>query len=185
MRLRDCTSLRELPAWLKRVGQLNLRGCANVATLPAGLIVTGWLDLGGTRITQLPKSLTGVSLRWRGIPISPRIAFQPESITAKEILGEKNAELRRVLLERMGFEQFLTQAKADVLNKDRDAGGERRLLRVRLKDDEDLVCVSVFCPSTARQYLIRVPPTMTTCRQAIAWTAGFDNPDDYRPLVET
>jgi hypothetical protein len=26
---------------------------------------------------------------------------------------------------------------------------------------------------------------MKTCRQAVAWTAGFDDPDDYRPLVET
>jgi hypothetical protein len=54
-----------------------------------------------------------------------------------------------------------------------------------MKGDEDLLCVSVICPSTARQYVIRVPPTMLTCRQAVAWVAGFDNPDDYRPLIET
>jgi hypothetical protein len=61
----------------------------------------------------------------------------------------------------------------------------RKLLRVPMKGDEDLVCVLVICPSTSRQYILRVPPTMRTCRQAIAWTAGFDNADDYHPLVET
>lgn len=32
---------------------------------------------------------------------------------------------------------------------------------------------------------LRAPPTMASCHQAAAWVAGFDNPDDYRPLVET
>ena len=42
----------------------------------------------------------------------------------------------------------------------------------------------VRCPSTGGRYLLRVPPTMKTCRQAVAWTAGFDDPSLYRPLVE-
>ena len=81
--------------------------------------------------------------------------------------------------------RFLEEAHAEVLDRDRDPGGERQLLRVPLPGDEPLVCVSVFCPSTSRQYVLRVPPTTKTCRQGVAWMAGFDNPDDYRPLVET
>jgi hypothetical protein len=30
-----------------------------------------------------------------------------------------------------------------------------------------------------------VPPAMRTCHQAAAWIAGFDNPNDYRPILET
>lgn len=30
-----------------------------------------------------------------------------------------------------------------------------------------------------------VPPFIKSCRQAIAWTAGFDDAELYRPLVET
>ena len=101
------------------------------------------------------------------------------------MLGETNAELRRVLLERMGYERFLQEADAEVLDRDRDPGGERRLLKVPLRGDEDLVCLSVICPSTGRQYLLRVPPRLRNCRRAAAWIAGFDNPDDYRPIVET
>jgi Domain of unknown function (DUF6745) len=93
--------------------------------------------------------------------------------------------LRRVLLERFGLERFLTQANAQVLDVDQDAGGERKLLRVPIDGDEDLVCVLVHCPSTGLRYILRVPPTMKTCRAAIAWTAGFDDPDAYRPLLET
>ena len=85
----------------------------------------------------------------------------------------------------MGFERFLKEADAKVIHTDTDAGGKRQLLSVALTNDEPLVVVSVNCPSTGRHYLIRVPPTMKTCHQAIAWTAGFDDPDDYQPLAET
>jgi hypothetical protein len=103
----------------------------------------------------------------------------------EDILGEKNAEVRRVMIERRGLQTFIKEAIAKVLDEDTDPGGQRQLLRVPMKDDEDLVCVSLHCPSTGRHYMIRVPPTTVTCRQAVAWTAGYDNPDDYNPIVET
>jgi hypothetical protein len=101
------------------------------------------------------------------------------------VLREINIERRRVILERVGNERFIKEAQPEIVHADKDAGGERRLLRVKMDGDEDLVVVHVRCPSTAREYLIRVPPTMRTCRQAVAWTAGFDNPDDYAPVLET
>jgi hypothetical protein len=185
LRARNCSGLVGLPGWLRQISQLDISGCRQIAELPADLEVTSWIDLAGTGIRNLPPSWQGTALRWRGVPIDERIAFRHEEITAAEILSEPNAELRRVKLERMGFERFIAEAQAEVLDRDRDPGGERQLLRVALDGDEPLVCVSVICPSTNRQYVIRVPPTMETCRQAVAWTAGFDNPDDYQPLQET
>jgi hypothetical protein len=180
-----CTRLTGLPRGLRPLAQLDVSNCLNLRALPEGLEVSSWLDVGGSGITRLPASLAGVRLRWRGVPVSERIAFRPETITVAEVLGERNAELRRVLLERFGFERFMQEAGAAVVDRDRDAGGERQLLRLKLEGDEDLVCVSVNCPSTGRRYLLRVPPTMQTCRQAVAWTAGFDDPELYKPLVET
>ncbi len=119
------------------------------------------------------------------MPIDARIAFQPETITSQEVLAEQNAEKRRVLLERMGYDRFMEQAEAKILNEDMDRGGSRQLLRVEMTGDEALVCLSVLDPSTGRQYLLCVPPTMTTCHQAAAWIAGFDNPADYHPSIET
>jgi hypothetical protein len=180
-----CTRLTSLPMGLRSLAQLDISNCPNLRELPEGLEISSWLDLGDSGVTPLPASLAEVRLRWRGVPVDQRIAFQPETITVAEILGERNAELRRVLLERFGFERFMAEAGAVVVDRDRDPGGERQLLRLKLEGDEDLVCVSVSCPSTERRYLLRVPPTMRTCRQAVAWTAGFDDPELYRPLVET
>jgi hypothetical protein len=179
------TGFSSLPPGLKRLTQLDLRDCAGMVELPDGLEIRSWLEVGGSGLTGLPPSLQGVRLRWRGVRVTERIAFHPESLTTEEILDEPNAELRRVMLERVGFEWFFDRVQAEVLDRDQDPGGERRLLRVQLLRDEPLVCLSVCCPSTGRKYTLRVPPSMKTCRQAVAWTAGFDDPADYHPLVET
>jgi hypothetical protein len=183
--LRDCARLTSLPTGLGSVGQLDLGGCLNITSVPDDLDVTAWIDIGGSGLTALPERLHGMTIKWRGVPIDARIAFKPDTLSHTEILAETNAEIRRVMLERFGLDRFMVEARAEELDRDRDAGGERRLLRVPLEGDEPLVCVSVMCPSTQRQFVLRVPPQMSSCRQAIAWTAGFDDPRDYKPLLET
>jgi hypothetical protein len=186
--LRGCTALTGLPDYLGRLAALDVRNCPNLRELPETLRIAGWIDVaqsGLADVKKLPASLDGVSVRWQGVRIDERILLRPESITVDEILSEGNAERRRVLLDRFGVPRFMTQTKAALLDEDQDRGGRRQLLRVELKEDEPLVTLSCFCPSTARQYFLRVPPATETCRQAAAWIAGFDNADDYQPLLET
>jgi hypothetical protein len=185
LRASDCTSLVLLPEELVNLEDLDVAGCVNLDTLPEGMKVRSWIEVAGTALTGLPWSLRSVRVHWRGVPVPDHIAFDPGSITAKDILHEPNLALRRVLLERIGIERFVRECRAEVLDCDQDAGGERRLLRIRFDADEDLVCVAVQCPSTGHRYVLRVPPQMRTCRQAVAWTAGFTDPADYRPAVET
>jgi hypothetical protein len=185
VRARGCAALEQLPQTLGPLASLDLRGCRRIHSIPAGVTAYSWVDIGDTRITGLPESLSGVALRWRGVSVTAQIAFFPETLNGTDILAERNAELRRVMIERVGFEKFLSEVKAEILDQDRDRGGERKLVRVPLPEDEPVVVVSIHCPSTGRHYLVRVPPTIKTCHQAVAWTAGFDNPDDYAPLAET
>ena len=185
LNLRNCMRLTQLPPGLGEVAQLDLSGCLNISALPDDLSVTSWIDIGGSGLTDLPPRLDHVGIRWNGIAVSRRVAFHPETLTHTEILAERNAELRRVMIERFGYERLFETAGAEELDRDHDAGGERRLLRIEIPNDEALVCVSVRCPSTGHQFVLRVPPAMTTCRQAVAWTAGFDDPDAYRPARET
>jgi hypothetical protein len=185
LRVRDCPRLRVLPTSITLLSQLDIAGCLNITSLPDTLHVTSWIDVGGSGLTEVPPHLKGVGLRWRGVPVDERIAFRPETLKHDEVLSERNAEVRRVMLERYGLDRFMRDAKAETLDEDTDAGGRRRLLRLKLEGDEDLVCVTVICPSTDRQFVLRVPPGMRTCRQAIAWTAGYDDPSKYKPLVET
>jgi hypothetical protein len=186
--VRGCSALTSLPDYLGTLAALNVRECPNLKRLPKSLRITGWIDVaqsGLTELERLPASLENVELRWQGVRIDERIFLRPETIQVAEILEEKNAERRRVLLDRFGVARFMTESGAEVLDRDKDLGGARQLLRVALPDDEPLVTLSCFCPSTARQYFLRVPPATKTCHEAAAWIAGFDDPADYQPLQET
>lgn len=182
---RNCAALTELPPYLTQLSQLDVAGCTNLTELPAGIRVTSWLDIAETGITALPDSLQGTRMRWKGVLVDERIVFRPETLTGPEVLAEPNAEVRRIMTERMGMERFFAEVNAETLDRDTDPGGERKLLRVPMLQDEPIVCIAVACPSTGRRYVLRVPPTVTTCHQAAAWLAGFDDPTLYAPLAET
>src|SRR5690606_30979668 len=110
-------------------------GCIQLTEVPASLKVSAWIDVGGTGITGLPKNLADAPVRWRGVPINHRIAFEPDRITAQSVIKERNAEIRRVMIERMGYLKFSKEVGAKVLDTDTDPGGQRQLLKVNLNDD--------------------------------------------------
>lgn len=100
-------------------------------------------------------------------------------VTSKEIIGLPNAEIRRAVLELVGYDKLLDEA--ELIDESRQDG---QLLCIKLSGDEDLVLLHVKDPSTTREYFLRVPPTMKTAKQARAWTFGFDE-KDFNPIVET
>ena len=163
---------------------LDLSDCVNLSRLSEGLHVTYWIEVAGSGLTHLEAG-HGFILRWRGVPISDRALVNPDSITGQEILNTDNVELRRVLIERLGYEKFLQQVGGIIRDRDQDAGGERQLIAVPFEDDEPLMVLKVICPSTRQLHLLRVPPDMETCHQATAWVAGFNNHDLYHPAIET
>ncbi len=182
LNLGGATHLTHLPANLT-CESLDISDCVNLTTLPPGLHVTYWIELSGSGITYLPPG-HGFVLRWRGVQVNDQIAFSSRSITGQEILNVENVELRRILIERMGYETFLQQVGGVIRHQDQDRGGERQLVCIPFDDDEPLMILKVTCPSTGHHHVLRVPPYMRHCQQAAAWIAGFDNPDDYDPIVE-
>ena len=120
---------------------------------------------------------------WHGVRVTPQIIEQPETITSQQILEESNAEVRRVMVERLGLDRFLTMANAKIL--DTDHGGQRVLHRINWQNDEPIVAVQVRCPTTGQTYFLRVPPEIDRCDKAVAWTFGFARVVDYQPLLET
>lgn len=183
------SSLYNLPENLT-CESLDISDCVNLTALPQGLHITYWIELAGSGITRLPAG-HGFVLHWRGVQVSDaygglrlRIAFESQLLTGQDILNTENVELRRVLIERLGYQTFLQQVGGVVRDQDRDAGGERQLVYVPFDDDEPLMVLKVTCPSTGHIHILRVPPYMRSCHQAAAWIAGFNNAEDYRPLIE-
>lgn len=120
-----------------------------------------------------------------GVAVERRWVEQPETITYQEVIKQENVEVRRTMVDLMGLGRFVEQAKAKVLDQDRDSSNmPRRLLEVPAgNNDENIVLVEVQCPSTGKLAHLRVPPTMRKCTDAVAWSFGMDTPE-YAPSLE-
>jgi hypothetical protein len=119
---------------------------------------------------------------WHGIRVPPRVITRPETITIDEIQNEPNAEIRRVMIERMGMNRYVVEANLKPSQTDRFG----TLYSSQLPDGERYFAVHVTCPSTARDYFLRLPPdaNFTTAHEAVAWTWGL-SATEYNPILES
>ena len=102
-------------------------------------------------------------------------------MTAKHILKINNAEVRRVCLEELGYGRFLNQLEHEVIDKD----GDYELVKVDWHAKErPIALVKVKCPSTGAFYVLRVPLSVKSVREAVAWTFGMSK-NDYKPEEES
>jgi hypothetical protein len=94
------------------------------------------------------------------------------------------------MMERFGFDRLLEESEAQLLDTDFDRYDRpRELWRLDLVDDEPLVMVRVVNSTPEpdghfKSYTLRVPPDMSSCQQAVAWTYGM-SAAEYAPAVET
>lgn len=103
----------------------------------------------------------------------------PKTIKAEEILNVENLEIRRAIIDLVGYDPLVKAAA--VLDEDPAHG---RLLRIEQKVDEPITLLQVKDASTPREYFLRVPPDMKTAAQARAWTFGL-TPETFAPEIET
>lgn len=92
-----------------------------------------------------------------------------------DILKAQNAEVRRYLLKRVGYENVLKHTEVESLHVD----GTSELLNINGEK-----YVKVKDHSTDREYLLYVPSNITRCKEGIAWTFGLRE-EDYNPVLET
>jgi hypothetical protein len=117
------------------------------------------------RGTQIPQKYGAVlSLDWR----------------SQWLLEEPNAELRRVLIQGIGYECIVQELGAVEL----DTWREYSLLKIQADIDvEPIHLLKMTCPSTNHIHVLRVPPNLTSAREAIRWVNWDFDPENF--AVET
>jgi hypothetical protein len=147
---------------------------------------------------------------WHGVLVPAFVVVRPDWITQEHIGSETNAEVRRVMIERYGADAYLLDSGANVVQRDlvgllyrKDIPNDEPLVMVRVLNstpepdgvmsrDEaieafgEAAAAAINSPvgSRFKQYMIRVPPTVKTAREAVAWTFGL-KADEYAPELET
>jgi leucine-rich repeat protein SHOC2 len=92
------------------------------------------------------------------------------------LLDEDNAEIRKTLIEQVGYEKICDKLGAIEI----DAWREYHLLKINADVDlEPIFLLKMTCPSTQHIHVLRVPPTMTNAEDAIVWVNHGIHPDNF------
>lgn len=127
---------------------------------------------------------------WHGRRVTRETIESPQSITVEQIEKEKNVETRSILVERYGLERFIIDSGARKIHEDECGVLYHKVFTSHDSlTDEPLVVVMVDNSTpepdgTRQRFFLRVPPTIKSAREAVAWTFGLDE-DDYAPTVES
>jgi hypothetical protein len=138
-----------------------------------------------------PHSTTSTAIQYadgwgfwarHGVHVPAWVAECPaDELTRDDFFAASNAEVRRVIQERMG-ERFIWTIGARFIN----SGPRGILYEVDLPYEREPVAryVELHDASSERVYYLRVPPTIATAEEAVAWTFGL-NTDEYHPAQES
>jgi hypothetical protein len=111
------------------------------------------------------------------------VILHPELLTVERILGEPNAEVRRAMCERIGWDQFVAQAQLAEVDRCPDPanpGFELALFDLPEQIFEEPVRL-VLCTNasperdgTRRRFGLTVPADVPDALSAAAWTFDLD-----------
>jgi leucine-rich repeat protein SHOC2 len=107
---------------------------------------------------------------------------------SKWLLSESNAEIKRILIQHLGYERIYNDLGAIEVSSWR----EYTLLKIAdlvepIYDNsetieigtEPMILLKMTCPSTGHIHILRVPPNMTSAEAAITWVNHGIHPDEF------
>ncbi|MEH2400216.1 DUF6745 domain-containing protein [Nostoc sp.] len=102
--------------------------------------------------------------------------IHPQQWQSQWLLTEENAELRRVLIQGIGYARICQELQAIEL----DFWKEYSLLKIDNDvDEEPIYLLKMTCPSTGFIHALRVPPEIKSAREAICWVNWGIEPEEF------
>jgi leucine-rich repeat protein SHOC2 len=168
----------------------------SLKNLPVSLCKLTHLEsiyLSGNPLTDLSilQSLKNLeSVNFLDVDLSRRYWTKLSEWQSQWLLDGENAEIRRVLIQQIGYERICQELCAICI----DIWREYSLLKIEnfqvfYEEDEDeeaqekrepLILLKMTCPSTAHIHVLRVPPEMTSAEVAITWVNHDGiHPDEF------
>lgn len=114
---------------------------------------------------------------YQGVALPDYMAqAHPDDWQAEWILTERNAELRRILIQGVDYAKICTDLQAKELSHWEDY----TLLEIQDPVDiEPIHLLKMTCPSTGHIHAVRVPPTYRTARAALLWMNWGIGPEQF------
>lgn len=106
-----------------------------------------------------------------GVYVDEQIVMCPETQTIDQIRKEQNEEVKRLRIERYGWERFLYGVNAQLVDENQnDIEGTKEFLY--LSNEDSMCCLLCICPSTGKEFALEVPPETRSCREAQSWLSN-------------
>jgi leucine-rich repeat protein SHOC2 len=133
------------------------------------------------------SKLTHLKISWMfNVSLPHRYWRKFSDWKAKWLLDENNTEIRRRLIEQLGYEKICDELGAIAI----DTWQEYTLLKIdnieivyqgwrREMSREPMMLLKMTCPSTAHIHILRVPPEMTGAEEAIVWVNHGIHPSKF------
>lgn len=131
-----------------------------------------------------------ISYYYENIRIPPKFhqaVSNPDLLSVEEVLTHSNTECRYVGIKIIGHEKIKNSRKCKLINSCDKTGMELFSISDIFADPILYLKVinSTMEPDgTYKNYYLCVPPTMKTCKEAVAWTFRMET-DEYQPSQET
>ena len=107
----------------------------------------------------------------QGVNVPEISVMNPESQDINEMLKHENLEVKRICIERYGWEKMLTKGVAKIIDENRN---DIEQTTEFLCDLHSMRLFVGACPSTARIFVMQVPETVTKCIDARAYLSNQD-----------
>jgi leucine-rich repeat protein SHOC2 len=157
----------------------------SIANLP-NLVILDLNDNPLTDLSILRSKCDVLTVRFCGVNLHRRYLTKLSEWRPKWLLDENNAEIRRILIQQVGYEKICDELNAVTI----DTWREYALLKIdrlgrpinnerNLIYGEPMVLLKMTCPSTAHIHILRVPPEMTSAEAAITWVNHGIHPDKF------
>jgi len=116
-----------------------------------------------------------------GLRVDEQLVLHPETQTLKQIHEEQNEEIKRIRIERFGWNRYLEETNAKVVDSGKNDIENTYEILARTPVGLRLI---TFCPSTGRRYALSIgDSSVSTCAGAQQWLWG--NKKDLRIIGRT
>lgn len=117
-----------------------------------------------------------------GVRMEEKYILTPaEKINIEEVVKEKNTEIRRELIRKIGIERFIQKAKAKVLDKQ----GDYEVISIKLSEEiPDARYLKMKNPSIGVFHVEGIELECDTVEKALNWRAGNIN-EKWEPAILT
>ena len=130
------------------------------------------------------------TFHWHGACVPERVILRPETLTVQQINDERNAEVKRVMLERFGTERYVRESGAQIVASDERFGTiwqiGQRFTAV------EVVNRTAEPDGSYRHYWLQIDPTayggdagrIPQAAVASTWRRSADSPPYFRDWRE-